>query len=86
MKLGLHNYAIIIPTENSGTKFNNKTVYKGIILHKITELYKKRFSACPNIRNHKISNHRHIQKIRKKDSNKTCRYVHNFSPYEASSV
>jgi hypothetical protein len=50
MKLGLQNHAVGIATENSCIEFNNnKTVYKGMTLHKITEFYTKWFSGLPNI-------------------------------------
>jgi hypothetical protein len=66
MKLGLQNYVFIMPIENSYMQFNSNEInslqryeaqnYR--ILHKVVQ----RLSE-PNF---KISNHRHIQKLRKR--------------------
>jgi hypothetical protein len=62
MKLGLQNYAVIVPTENSCIRFNNN---KGVTFHKIEQFYTKWLSGRPNITS-KVSNHSHIQKLRQR--------------------
>jgi tRNA C32,U32 (ribose-2'-O)-methylase TrmJ len=68
MKLELQNYAVFIPTDNSYIKFNNSkisslqtydTAQNYRILHKAVQ----RFSQ----HNLKMSNHRHIQKLRQRN-------------------
>jgi hypothetical protein len=48
MKMGLQNYAVIIPVENSCVRCNNNKIsnYKSVTLHKITEFYTKWFRVC----------------------------------------
>jgi hypothetical protein len=88
MKLGLQNYAVIIPVDNSYIKFNNNNInslqtyyiaqnYR--ILHKVVQCW------CQH--KLKMSNHRHIQKLLKEyDLNKTCKYIHDLSIYRTSYV
>jgi hypothetical protein len=70
MKLGLQNYAFIIPIDM--IKFNNKKMNSlHMTLHKITEIYTNQFSDCPSITSKCRTTT--IFKI-SCDSNKTCRY------------
>jgi predicted component of viral defense system (DUF524 family) len=88
MKLGLQNYAIIIPTDKSYVKFNNNKINSSQIhmqFHKITEFYTNKFSVCPN-----ITSKFRITAVFKScvkennDSNETCRYDHYLSLGETS--
>jgi hypothetical protein len=72
MKMGLQNYAVIIPVENSCVRCNNNKInnYKSVTLHKITEFYTKLFRVC-----HIISTFQSTtifkNTIKEKDSNDT---------------
>jgi hypothetical protein len=52
MKLGVQNFVLNIPTDNSYINVNNnktKIAYKYTELHKITEFYAEQLSVCTNI-------------------------------------
>jgi hypothetical protein len=67
MKRGLHSYAVIVPTENSYIRFNNNKI-NSLQTYDIAQTYRilrEVVQGFPQL-NIKISNHRHIQKLRQR--------------------
>jgi hypothetical protein len=62
MKLGLQNYVVIIPTENSYIKFNNEI--SNLQMYNTAQYYRILHTAVQLLSQHnlKILNHHHIEK------------------------
>jgi hypothetical protein len=84
MKLGLQNYVVIMPTENSCIKFNNKL--RSLQRHKSTEFYTEWFCICHNIKSKCCNIATLKSSVKENDLNKTCRYIHDLSLYQTSFV
>jgi hypothetical protein len=85
MKLGLRNYAVIMPmkTDVSNLVTIRYIVQKGMAMHKITGFYTKWFSVFPNITSKFRTNAIFKSSANENNgSNKTCRYVHDLSLYK----
>jgi tRNA C32,U32 (ribose-2'-O)-methylase TrmJ len=67
MKLGLQNYAITIPIDKSYVKFNNNKI-NSLQIYEISQNYRILHQVVQRLSQHnlKISNHRHIQKLRQR--------------------
>jgi hypothetical protein len=78
MELGLWNYAIFMPVENSCIKFNNNKI-DILQTYKIAEFYTVWFSVWPNIISKFQTTTRSVKE--NKDSNKTYRYIHDLTPH-----
>jgi hypothetical protein len=63
MKLGLQNYAIIIPTDNSYSKFNNNMI-NSLQIYDIAQNYRILHKVVQRLSQHnpKMSKDRHIKK------------------------
>jgi hypothetical protein len=89
MKLRFHSYAFIVRTQNNCIQFkfnNDKTVYKHMALHKVTEFYTLSFSVWANITSKFRRNAIFKSSAKENYSNKNCRYVHGLSLYKTSFV
>jgi hypothetical protein len=86
------NETIIMPIENSYTKCNNNNnndnaEHKSKPLHKITELYTKLFSVCPNITTEFRTTSIFKSSVKENnDSYESYRHVYDLSMYKTSSV
>jgi hypothetical protein len=65
MNLGLLNYTIIIPIDNSYIKFNNNRI-NNLQTYVILQIYRILEEVVEHLFQHnlKMLNHRHIQKVR----------------------
>jgi hypothetical protein len=67
MKLGFHNYAVVIPTKNIDIKFNNRKI-NSLQIYDIAQNYRILHKVVQRLSQHhlKMSNHRHIQNLRQR--------------------
>jgi hypothetical protein len=76
MKLGLQNYAVIVPIENSYIKFNNNKI-NSLQVYDIAQNYKILHKVVQRLSQHNLRTTAIFKSSVKEhdDSNKTCRYV-----------